>query len=286
MKSTINPSLRVGETVKANNGMLMTIIAYRGCNDIDIQFEDETILTNKRYDLFKSGSIANPNYKPHIGETAIATNGLKMKLVDYRSNIDVDVEFEDGEMQYHVSYRNFQNGQVVHPHIPNAILYKNAKKYIGKTNVATNGLSIFIKDYRNSDDIDVSFDDGTIVKTTLQAFLMGTVAHPDIDTRWLQMSKKYVNKTKKMSCGLKCKIITYRNSHDIDVLFENGILREHMDCSAFRKGNIALPQKIGDISLKDFAYIYNGEWYYVCYHVDWEGFRILSVNEMESYEEK
>ena len=285
MKS-INPSLRIGETVRANNGMLMTIIAYRGCNDIDIQFEDETVLTNKRYDLFKSGSIANPNYKPHIGETAIATNGLKMTLVDYRSNTDVDVEFEDGEMQYHVSYRNFQKGQVVHPKIPNAVLYKNAKKYIGKTNVATNGLPIFIKDYRNSDDIDVSFDDGATVKTTLQAFLMGTVAHPDIDTRLLQMSNKYINRMKRMSCGLSCRIVNYRNSHDIDVLFENGILRKHMDCGAFNKGNIALPSQIGEVLIKEFAYIYDNEWYYVCYHVGWEGFRILSVKEMENYEEE
>ena len=39
----------------------MTIIAYRNANDIDVQFEDETIVEHRTYDDFLKGKIANPN---------------------------------------------------------------------------------------------------------------------------------------------------------------------------------------------------------------------------------
>ena len=41
----------------------MIIIEYRNCNDIDIQFEDNTIIKHKSYNNFKKGSIQNSNYK-------------------------------------------------------------------------------------------------------------------------------------------------------------------------------------------------------------------------------
>ena len=54
---------RVGEKSKANNGMEMKIIGYRSSSDIDVQFEDGTIVKGKRYQQFKRGEIANPNVK-------------------------------------------------------------------------------------------------------------------------------------------------------------------------------------------------------------------------------
>lgn len=53
---------RVLETNIANNGQVMTIIEYRNCNDIDIEFEDGTIVKNRTYRRFKEGKIKNPNY--------------------------------------------------------------------------------------------------------------------------------------------------------------------------------------------------------------------------------
>lgn len=53
---------RVLETNIANNGQVMTIIEYRRNDDIDIQFEDVTIVKNRTYRRFKEGKIKNPNY--------------------------------------------------------------------------------------------------------------------------------------------------------------------------------------------------------------------------------
>ena len=35
--------------------MIATIITYRNYKDIDVQFEDKTIVCNRQYDAFKKG---------------------------------------------------------------------------------------------------------------------------------------------------------------------------------------------------------------------------------------
>ena len=54
---------RIGERNMANNGLIMTIIAYRGESDIDIEFEDGTIVTNKKYSNYANGQIEHPTLK-------------------------------------------------------------------------------------------------------------------------------------------------------------------------------------------------------------------------------
>ncbi|MBQ8193551.1 MAG: hypothetical protein IJZ46_05730 [Bacilli bacterium] len=52
---------RIGETSISNyDNQKMTIINYRSCTDIDIQFETGLILYNKTYELFKNGGIKHP----------------------------------------------------------------------------------------------------------------------------------------------------------------------------------------------------------------------------------
>lgn len=48
---------RTSETAINSNGMLMTIVAYRNDTDIDVQFENGTIVENQRYEDFKNGNI-------------------------------------------------------------------------------------------------------------------------------------------------------------------------------------------------------------------------------------
>lgn len=116
-------TLRIGEKSKANNGMEMTIVAYRSSADIDIQFEDGNVVKNKRYQQFKKGEIANPNIKneslrnDRIGEEVKAKNGLRMKIIAYRNANDIDVQFEDGVFVKNRSYANFRKGSIRNPFI-------------------------------------------------------------------------------------------------------------------------------------------------------------------------
>lgn len=49
-----------GESKLMNCGHVATIIAYRLYNDIDIQFEDGTIVRNRTYQQFSAGRIRKP----------------------------------------------------------------------------------------------------------------------------------------------------------------------------------------------------------------------------------
>ena len=51
---------RLGEFGYNNNGERMTIVRYGNAKDIDIQFDDGTIVEHKQYDNFKNGKVSNP----------------------------------------------------------------------------------------------------------------------------------------------------------------------------------------------------------------------------------
>lgn len=51
---------KLGETSISKNGMVISLIAYKGNLDVDVKFEDGTIVKNKSYYDFKSGNIDYP----------------------------------------------------------------------------------------------------------------------------------------------------------------------------------------------------------------------------------
>ena len=68
-------------TLRMNNGMNATCIAYRGALDIDIQFEDGTIVEHKQMSSFTRGQIMNPNIKKGHGEIKIIQCDLDGKVL-------------------------------------------------------------------------------------------------------------------------------------------------------------------------------------------------------------
>ena len=76
---------RIGQENVNNQGCMMKIIEYRNAKDIDIQFEDGTIITNKVYDSFKKGTIKNPNHASvyNIGYLGIGDYSKKTDLKAY-----------------------------------------------------------------------------------------------------------------------------------------------------------------------------------------------------------
>lgn len=46
--------------------------------------------------------------------TKVNSQGLKMKLVAYRTRDDIDVRFEDGALVTGVRYRDFESGDIQH----------------------------------------------------------------------------------------------------------------------------------------------------------------------------
>lgn len=127
-------SIHLGETLIAKNGQKMTIIEYKGCSDITVQFEDGTIVKHVKYGMFKSRDVKNPNYgydKMHIGKTSMSVLGIKMTIVGYRNCRDIDVQYQDGNISEHKYCYNFNKGVVSHPKIILKYGKYYAKDYFG-----------------------------------------------------------------------------------------------------------------------------------------------------------
>lgn len=122
---------RTGETKTMESGRIGTIVNYRGAGDIDIQFEDGTVVKRQTYDSFKKGKIRHPkDHKPRInhnkkenrvGETIVNKQGEKLTIIQYFNTLNMNVQFEDGTIKYGVTYNVFKKRAVSKPD------YKNAK---------------------------------------------------------------------------------------------------------------------------------------------------------------
>lgn len=323
---------RVGETNIANNGQVMTIIEYRNCNDIDIEFEDGTVVKNKNYGNFKLGNIKNPNCVISVisynelfcfeqlkqfgfikmGKGELKHIGLGEKELDlYNPKLKIGIEYDGGVykkgLKYHTikkdmkkdllceqagitlyriresqlpKYNSFsikyylednsQGSQNLIDTISLIVKDINSKfntnfeykykikrielrkkqskiswKRIGKTNKATNGQTMTIIKYRNWNDIDVQFEDDVIVKhKRYRNFLIGNIKN-------LNNIKKFINKTNIVTNGQVMTIVKYRGCNDIDVQFEDNTIVKHKSYQSFLKGEIKNPNYNNELILKN-----------------------------------
>lgn len=226
---------RTGEVRRANNGMMMKIIAYRSSYDIDIQFEDGAVVYNKRYCNFKRGSIGHPKVetnrvlllKDRVGEEGISNDGMKMKIIAYRTTHDIDVQFEDGSIAYNRTYANFKKGKIEYP---------KASGRVGEVVKAINGMLMEIVAYRSSKDIDIRFEDGTLVyNKSYNNFSVGRIGYPLKNSLRVGEESLAIN-------GMKMKIIAYRSNVDIDIQFEDGTVVYNKRYSNFKRGSISNPK--------------------------------------------
>ena len=212
---------RIGETKIASNGQKMTIIAYRNWYDIDIQFEDGTIVKNKCIDNFKTGQIENPNLtfsearfgKNYIGTEKVANNGQKMKIISYKNAQDIDVEFEDGTIVKHTRMIQFKRGKIANP---NYIIDKTNEEAISLT-----GLKMKIIRYENTSDVDIEFEDGfKIFHKNYFNFKRGKVGHPSFKINYNNESDDYFGYKVKKSFNINDKVYyeAYKNDEFVALM--------------------------------------------------------------------
>jgi hypothetical protein len=141
------------------------------------------------YDSFRQGRLPIVLHKElkkkhTIGEKSIANNGQEMELLDYIDSRNVTVRFDDGTVVYNKAYSAFKRGNIGNPSKPLRGMYSGfesaADKRIGEKTVAHNGQEMEIIAYRHFNDIDVKFEDGTIVTNkNYQWFRKGYIRNPN-----------------------------------------------------------------------------------------------------------
>lgn len=279
----IDALARVGEVNTATNGQKMTIVAYHDYSNVDIRFEDGTIVLNKEYGDFKKGAVLNPSAKTkesisRIGETSVSSKGEKMTLIAWRRSNDIDIEFEDGTIVYNKCYRNFKKGVISNPNY-------STSKYIGRTSVhKLTGQKMKIVAFRSCADLDIEFEDGTVVyNKSWQNFRLGKINYSKLSR---------VGERGTATNGLLMEIINYNDNTDMIVRFEDGSEVKTF-YQSFKNGNVSHPtlrltknnnfskqSELYGFSVSKLAYRYNDESNYLC-KCKKCGYRdILTPNEM------
>lgn len=253
----------------ATNGQKMVIIAYVNSKNLDVQFEDGTIVRHKTLTAFKSGQIRNPNAPCYggdkvsdnrvfkrVGLTNIATNGQKMTIIAYRNANDIDVQFEDGTIVCNKSMRSFLRGEIRNPNkiskperdydrlreYNNQVIQDKKLYYEGMQVMQRDGMATCLT-YRSNSDIDIRFNDSDdIINTRTSLFVNGKVPKPEnkklFGEEYLKslMGRKFTN-----SSGKTFKIVGGKDRNNLIVQFEDGIKVKGVRSTRALKGEVMYP---------------------------------------------
>lgn len=122
---------------------------------------------------------------------------------------------------------------------------------IGEERIMNCGLSAKIIAYNNRRDITLRFADGSIRDNVeYKDFCKGKVL--PIKRKRCDDGESRLNEECRMNCGLMARIIAYRTAKDIDVLFEDGSIREHVEYVHFVDGEVKHPKINNKFSSDDF----------------------------------
>ena len=262
----------LGMTRTMNCGMKATIIAYRRYDDIDVKFENGTIRRHMKTHHFRVGEIGlnrTGRRTDYIGQTRMMNCGMTATIITYRNNNDIDVQFENGNIRKHMKMISFKSGGIALESFD-----KIKTKCICMTRTMNCGLKATIINYRNSNDIDVKFENGTISQhKCFNAFLKG------------QIKQSHIGETKTMNCGMKATIIEYRRCDDIDVKFEDGTICKHKRLSNFNRSSIPHPTGVlfNKYRMNGIAFKFHNKTYFYVTNVDdgKEIVEIMSINDMK-----
>ena len=165
--------------------MVAKISRYKSSAEIDVQFSDGVIVTNKTYASFKNGAIGHPNtlhkskIKNRTGECRKMFNGQTATIVRYENAKDIDIKFADGAIRAHCSYKEFKSGHISHP---NCTAESLAVHRLGEKKEMNCGFIATITKYNSYHDIEVTFEDGIAVyPIDYGQFSSCSVSHPMVD---------------------------------------------------------------------------------------------------------
>lgn len=171
--------VELGDALLMSCGHRALITKINNNHTINVMFDDGKLVENATQDDFINRCIphsSSKNLSVRINESKEMNCGMFAKIISFRNNFDVDVEFVDGTIVYNVTYDMFEKGIVNNP---NYTLYKKQKhKRIHMTKIMNCGLRAKIIEYRKASDIDIMFEDGTVLKNqSYQAFIKKSIKH-------------------------------------------------------------------------------------------------------------
>lgn len=251
------PGGRVGETKVSKWGEKMTIIEWEDSRHIKIQFDNGDVIETTAH-IFDQNGIQSPTYKQQryqyrVGETRQNTKGQIMRVIAYRSHDDIDIQFDTGEIREHMSYSSFCDGKIAIS--PKQKPY-TADDVLGTTNKAKNGQLMTVTAFRAGIDIDVTFEDGTVVSGVRYCnFLTGCIKNPNYKRTKSTTSIPKVSKTERQreerlsqtyttKNGDIFTIVEYVNSKNITIRFADGVEKHRVKFRDIANNQVNKPGSI------------------------------------------
>lgn len=208
----------IGETKIMNCGLKATIISYKNYHNIDIQFEDNSIITKKCYNDFLKGTIAHNSIKTEpknkikenrIGQKQIMNCGMECEIIEYNNCDDITVKFEDGTIVKNKKYDKFKKGR-----IKNKNIKKDYSNKIGEKNYNKDGIEMIIIEFFNPKNITIKLkDDRIIYNKSYYDFKKGTIKICGKN----KIGEKNINKYNEIY-----EIIDYKSYNNMTIKFDNG----------------------------------------------------------------
>lgn len=165
-----------------------------------------------------------------IGEKRLASNGMEMEIIAYRTISDIDVQFSNATVVEHKTYRSFRKGSI-DPH--EAEKSTEDSSHIGETIVNTDGQEVKLIAYKAYANIDVQFPDGSIVRgRSYREFLAGKIRNPASFRK---------NEIRLSNSGVRMRVIGYRGSRKTDIEFEDGTILRDQEYSKFVSKKLSHP---------------------------------------------
>lgn len=235
--------LHIGEHRMMRSGIGCTVTAWRSVQDIDVSFDDGSVKEHVSYSNFKKGGIIGPNQsvvKYSEGYKKRSNNGLMMEVVERLPKNRLLVRFENGEEKV-TTITSFADGSVASDKARKEEIYR-------KTVANFQGLTMRIKEYRGTKDVDVVFDDGTVIKhRTFDMFNRGKVRNPNWNAC---IGKTFTARNGLTYVPIRC----HGYNTKIEVVFEDG---EHAFASAgeVREGIVRHPHLSPRYTGDFFGYI-------------------------------
>ena len=232
-------SERIGIEKISQDGRRARVIEYYSCENFIVEFDDGIIRRFTHWHSFENGKF-NYQYMFHkaktsgrIGTKLQMNNGMNAIVKTYRNSHDMDIQFEDGEIAKHVSWRDFENGNIAHPDATSAA---KKEQRIYQSKIMNNGHVATVIEYRGWKNNTVKFDNGEIVHNVRwEKFKCGNIALPS------SYVKNHIGERQLQKRGVAAEIISCRDANHIDVRFEDGVIVRNRKYADFKKGVIGHP---------------------------------------------
>lgn len=190
------------------------------------------------YLLCRRHSIMRDN--PHIGESKLMKCGLYATIVRWHNKNDIDVEFDGGLMMKSIQYRRFARGSLS----PTLYYSDEQKQWLADNRPKHGSLQSLTEDFNER------FHTQRSTRSIARFCSKNNISsYPRVVSKYSSYPRvvsKHVGETLKMKCGFNATIIEWRSTYDIDVRFENGVVRNSMSYLNFKRRSITCFDRVGD----------------------------------------